>query len=192
MINIINNALNYLGQQNIQSIDEQNDRARKCKQLYDVARKELLRKQDWGFAQEEVELNKLTTENYLERRYVYAYPTDALFIKKIYSKESIRLRRNFEYRVAVLDGQKVICSNQTNPRAIITKDVQDTTLFDETFKEALSYLLASKVALALTGDTQIVSLAIQQYQLALDGATLVNKQEEPTVLRQESDFWKIR
>lgn len=192
MINIINNALNYLGQQSIQSVDEQNDRARKCKQMYDIARRELLRKQDWGFAQEEVILNKLPKENYLERRFVYAYPENALFIKKIYSEESIRLRINFEYRVANLDGQKVICSNQRNPKAIITKDVQDTTLFDATFKEALSYLLASKVALALTADDGLLKASLQQYQLALDGATLVNKQEEPTVLRFESDFWKVR
>lgn len=192
MINIINNALNYLGQQSIQSVDEQNDRARKCKQFYNVARQELLRKQDWGFAQEEIELDKLPKEDYLGRRYVYAYPTNALFIKRIYSEECIRLRRNFEYRVAVLDGQKVICTNERKPKAIITKDVQDTTLFDVTFKEALSYLLASKVAMALTGDTQMVSLAMQQFQLAINDATLVNKQEEPTVIHNESDFWKVR
>lgn len=192
MIDIINNALNYLGQQSISSIDEQNDRARKCKQFYDVARLELLRKQDWGFAQEEVILNKLPKENYLERKFVYAYPTNALFIKKIYSKESIRLRRNFEYRVATLDGQKVICSNEREPRAIITKDVQDTTLFDATFKEALAYLLASKVAMALTGDAEIYRLAVQQFQISINDATLVNKQEEPTVIREESDFWKVR
>lgn len=192
MIDIINNALNYLGQQSIQSVDEQNDRARKCKQFYDVARLELLRKQDWGFAQEEVILNKLPKENYLERKFVYAYPTNALFIKKIYSKESIRLRRNFEYRVATLDGQKVICSNEREPRAIITKDVQDTTLFDATFKEALSYLLASKVAMALTGDAEIQRMAFQQFQISINDATLVNKQEEPTVIREESDFWKVR
>lgn len=192
MIDIINNALNYLGQQSIQSVDEQNDRARKCKQFYDVARLELLRKQDWGFAQEEVILNKLPKENYLERKFVYAYPTNALFIKKIYSKESIRLRRNFEYRVATLDGQKVICSNEREPRAIITKDVQDTTLFDATFKEALAYLLASKVAMALTGDAEIYRLAVQQFQISINDATLANKQEEPTVIREESDFWKVR
>ena len=192
MIDIINNALNYLGQQSIQSVDEQNDRARKCKQFYDVARLELLRKQDWGFAQEEVILNKLPKENYLERKFVYAYPEKALFIKKIYSKESIRLRRNFEYRVATLDGQKVICSNEREPRAIITKDVQDTTLFDATFKEALAYLLASKVAMALTGDAEIYRLAVQQFQISINDATLVNKQEEPTVIREESDFWRVR
>lgn len=192
MITIINNALNYLGQQSILSVDEQNDRARKCKQFYDVARRELLRKQDWGFAQEEIRLNKLPTENYLERKFVYAYPTDALFIKKIYSEECIRLRRNFEYRVAVLDGQKVICTNEKDPKAIITKDVQDTTLFDATFKEALAYLLATKVAMALTGDIEIWKLAVQQYQLSLGDATLVNKQEEPTMVRGESDFWKVR
>ena len=192
MIDIINNALNYLGQQSIQSVDEQNDRARKCKQFYDVARLELLRKQDWGFAQEEVILNKLPKENYLERKFVYAYPANALFIKKIYSKESIRLRRNFEYRVATLDGQKVICSNEREPRAIITKDVQDTTLFDATFKEALAYLLASKIAMALTGDAEIYRLAVQQFQISINDATLVNKQEEPTVIREESDFWKVR
>lgn len=192
MLNIINNALNYLGQQSIQSVDEQNDRARKCKQFYDVARRELLRKQDWGFAQEEIILDKLPTENYLERKFVYAYPTNALFIKKIFSKESIRLRRNFEYRVATLDGQKVICSNEREPRAIITKDVQDTTLFDVAFKEALSYLLATKVAMALTGDAEIYKLAMQQFQLAINDATLVNKQEEPTVIHNESDFWKVR
>lgn len=192
MITIINNALNYLGQQSILSVDEQNDRARKCKQFYDVARRELLRKQDWGFAQEEIRLNKLPTENYLERKFVYAYPTDALFIKKIYSEECIRLRRNFEYRVAVLDGQKVICTNEKDPKAIITKDVQDTTLFDATFKEALAYLLATKVAMALTGDIEIWKLAVQQYQLSLGDATLVNKQEEPTMVRGESDFLKVR
>lgn len=192
MIDIINNALNYLGQQSIQSVDEQNDRARKCKQFYDVARKELLRKQDWGFAQEEVALNKLPKENYLERKYVYAYPANALFIKKIFNKESIRLRRNFEYRVATLDGQKVICSNEREPKAIITKDVSDTTLFDATFREALSYLLASKVAMALTGDAEIFRLALQQFQISINDATLVNKQEEPTVIREESDFWRAR
>ena len=47
-------------------------------------------------------------------------------------------------------------------------------MFDATFKEALSYLLATKVAMALTGDAEIYKLAMQQFQLAINDATLVN------------------
>ena len=192
MLDIINTALNYLGEDSITSVDEKNDKARKAKQFYDISRKELLRKQDWGFAQEEVRLNKLPKENYLERRFVYAYPENALFIKKIFNDECIRLRRNFEYRVAFFNSQKVICTNEAEAKAIITKDIQDTTLFDVTFKEALAYLLASKLAMALTGNTEMFKTTLALYQAALDGATLVNKQEEPTIAKFESDFIKVR
>lgn len=190
MLNIINNALNYLGEASITSVDEQDDKARKAKQFYDVSRKELLRKQDWGFAQEEIVLNKIPKENYLEFKYVYLYPTNVLFIKKIFGQQCIF--KDYKYRVANLDGQKVICCNIDNAKAIITKDVSDTTLFDITFKEALSYLLASKLAMPLTGNMDLFKVALAQYQAALDGATLVNKQEEPTTVRVESDFWKVR
>lgn len=186
MINICNTALNSLGQESISSIDEQNDRARKCKQFYDSSRESLLRIHDWGFSQTDVLLVKLPTENYLNKRYVFLYPTDCLFLKKIYS--ATNPETEIKYSVGYLNGQKVIVTDELEPTCSYTKNVEDTSLFDRLFKDALSYLLASKMAMALTGDTTLLNISLKQYEVALANATITNKDEGTEEVDNECSF----
>ncbi len=190
MLDICNNALSFLGQENISSVDEENERARKCKQFYEICRKSLLRVHDWNFTHADISLTKISQENLFNKLYSYLYPTDCTHINKIYISNIPN--KIIKYEIGYYNGNKIISCDELDVKCLYTKDVTDTSLFDSTFREALSYFIASKIAMALTGDTNLLNIALKQYEYCLAQATLANKEEEPEEADDECSFIEAR
>jgi len=151
-VGICNYALSYLGERNINSLNESIKPATLCNTLYDVARQATLRDHRWSFATKQVDL-ALTTDTVTGWNYVYQYPNDALYATKIYSGAD----EHIEYRVQTNSNKtrKYIVSNQEDAVLIYVADVDNENLFDSLFVEALSYKLASLIAVPLKGDTKL-------------------------------------
>lgn len=180
-LDICNLALSILGQAELSSLSEVNQRATLCKQYYDRVRKQVLREHDWSFARCKEKLFLVREENEGSRMaYVYKKPANCLFVSKVYNDalHTGLKEQQFKLQFDNILKQEVIITETVDAYCEYTKDVTDTSLFDSSFVDAMAGLMAYKMAHSLTGSTQITQLAYQQYQMAMDGARYINKVEQ--------------
>ena len=163
---ICNIALNHIGKEMITSFNEESEAARTCKMHYDLQRKVLLRAYTWSFAAKTVRL-PLLAECLPGLYYVYPYPPECVMARKIFNEETTEdvLEHNLKGNVDQIllnDNTKAIVSNYKNAFLQYTYDAKDANLFPADFSQALSYYLASAIAIPLTG-----SAALSQQMLQL-------------------------
>ncbi|WP_455155618.1 hypothetical protein [Selenomonas noxia] len=162
---ICNMALSYIGQGRINSIDDESEEARKCKIHYDHDRRRMLTAYPWGFAKCIAKLAAYT-DSIPGWDAVYAYPAECLSVLYVYDNEHARKketdRQDFEI-VTLGGGRKAIATDVQEAWAEYTDDIKDPALFSEEFTEALTHLLASSIAMGITGNANIV---VQHMQLA--------------------------
>lgn len=161
-IEIINMALARIGVGSIERMDEPSEAARVTKAFYDHVRRTVLRKYPWGFASRRAEL-ALLTDKAVAYNFAYRQPTDALYIRRLYKKDSEVPWDKRYYKVTSNKTGRIIFTNEEFAQAEYTADVVDTSLFDDAFIEALSWKLAAEVAFALTGKSELAANAIQGY-----------------------------
>lgn len=180
-LDICNMALAILGQAEISSLTEENQRANLCKQYYDIVRQQLLRAHDWTFAKSRDKLLLIREDdNAIGFQYVYEKPAFCLFVTRIFNDALHRSLCDHEFKMEFdsLLRKEVIRTLLEDACVEYVRDVTDTSIFDSLFVEAFSSLLAYKIAHSLTGSTEITQLAYQQYQMALDNARYSNKVQQ--------------
>lgn len=192
-LEICNMALAILGQTDISSLKEDTQSARLCNQYYDSVRKQLLRAHDWGFSKTRDKLIKLGQEEIFGGfEYYYAKPTKALFITAVFEKGEAIKKRRFKMFYKPSLNQEVISTNAENAYVEYVRDVEDTTLYDSLFVEAFSAALATKIAMSLTGSTDLYQMAYQTYKLTLDEARYSNKVEQLDEVVYENPYLSSR
>lgn len=177
-LDICNMALAILGQVDLSSLAEENQRAVLCKQYYDIVRQQLLRAHDWSFAKANDKLSiirKDKTRGTME--FVYSKPVKCLFVSKIYNEGRMEKPGEFILEYDSIKKEEVIRTHLEEAYAEYTRDIEETSLFDSQFVEAFSAALAAKMAMSLTGSLQLYQMAVQTYQYALDNARYTNKVE---------------
>ena len=162
---ICNMALSYIGQGRINSMKEETEEARKCGIHYDHDRRRMLTAYPWGFAKrvEKLALHEVEIPGW---DYVYAYPAECLSVLYVYDKEHARKkeeeRQDFEI-ITLGGGRKGVATNVAEAWAEYTEDAKDPSVFSEEFTEGLTHLLASSIAMGITGNANI---SVQHMQLA--------------------------
>lgn len=161
---ICNMALSYLGQGRINSIDDMSEEARKCKVHYDHDRRRMLTAYPWGFAKH-VEKLAAFPETVPGWDVVYAYPAACLSVLYVYNNANARRKETEpeDYEIVTLDNRKGIATDVQEAWVEYTEDVKDPVNFSEEFVEGLTHLLASSIAVGITGNANI---AVQHMQLA--------------------------
>tara|TARA_R110000803_G_scaffold14183_1_gene39497 strand:- start:149 stop:742 length:594 start_codon:yes stop_codon:yes gene_type:complete len=156
-------ALQHIGDRyDIADLDEETVEAEQVNLIFDDTRDELLRRQPWRFAKKYTDPSTLAVTVPGGWDYAYQYPTDAVKVRGItnilgFDADPI------DFEVALLaDNTKVILTNQDEAEVFYTARVTDTTRFDPEFTMGLSFLLASRVAMALTGSLDIKSALDQE------------------------------
>ena len=191
-LDICNLALAQLGQEPISSLGQDDERARRCNLFYDPVRREVLRTHNWRFACAQADLELLENASEAMGSYVYAYPQNCLFLRKVYAKGAVSESVAFKelYRTE-LPGKVIICAL---PQAQVeyTRDVTDTTIFDPAFVKAFSLALAADLALTLSADMNLAQRILQLYTLALDEARRSNMTENFDVHAADSAFVESR
>lgn len=180
-LNICNLALSILGQAALSSLSEVNNRATLCKQYYDIVRQQVLREHDWSFARCQEKLLLVREEDFGNKMaYIYQKPANCLFVSKVYNDalHGGLKEQQFKLEFDNLSKKEVIRTECAEAYAEYTKNITDTSMFDAPFVDAMSALMAYKMAHSLTGSLEITKMAYQQYQMALDGARYVNKVEQ--------------
>lgn len=192
-LDICNMALAILGQVDLSSLQEENQRAQLCNQYYDIVRQQLLRSHDWTFAKatEKLSLLKQDEERGLAQ-FVYAKPAKCLFVSKVFNKGRMDKAGSFKLELDSSSKKEVIRTKVEEAYAEYVMDIEDTTLYDSQFVEAFSAALASKIAMSLTGSIQLYQMAMQTFQFALDNARYSNKVETLEVAVYDNPYLESR
>lgn len=161
-IEICQMALDHIGAKQINSIDDSCQEARACRRLYSTARDQVLRDFPWNFAHRRASLALADTSGQFGYAYIYYYPADCHHAREIY-RTPLALPP-IEFVIACLDDAvgKVILTHQENAVLIYTYKAKNPQLFDAGFTAALSWRLASDLAMPLTK-----SLSMQEAMLKI-------------------------
>ncbi len=160
-------ALNMLGMPSITSFEEENNSAGLCKQFFPILRDRTLRDHHWSFAATAVKLQAAADEIPFDPAYTYCCPMPGDLIR------ITGIQPDQPYRKA---GNRIFIDNL--PATLIyTRRVDDPTLFDETFCEALQYQLAAEIGMTNTRDPQLINFYRSEYERKLAVARSIDSGE---------------
>jgi hypothetical protein len=203
-VDVCNQALSQLGVNNIQALTEATKEARQCKLFYPISRDTVLESHDWGFARKRLVL-ALSTEVVTDWDYVYQYPSDCLKARKILDETGASTGTIFdlevgqykptgtvEFEVATVGGSQVVLTNKADAELVYTAKITDANLFSSAFVSALSYYIASNLAIPLKGKPEIQQLFMRQYMLQVASAKAEDANQGNKKPDDTSDFARAR
>lgn len=208
---ICNMALSRIGQrQLIANIDEKSESASLCKLFYDQCLESILTECDWPFAQRYQTLALVTEYPNVKWRYAYRYPTGYLSIVSLhqsisgdvtylpsnaYILSNINLRDSRSpnpFTISSDNAGRLILTDLANAIALGSYFITDEAQFDALFANALSWKIASEIAISLSKDASIKNLCLSEYEKALSKAFARASEEEGRDEEPESGFITAR
>lgn len=191
-IDICNMALAQLGQSPISSLEQEDERARRCRLFYEPIKREVLRTHNWAFAATVMPLALLDGGQTQSGLYVYAYPQDCLFLRKVFAEGNLDVSWKFqEFYRQDIHARVILCA-LPQAQAQYTRNMCDESLFDPAFVKAFSLALAADLAVTLSADMALSQQILQKYTLALDEARRSNMTENFERHQGESAFVENR
>lgn len=182
IVSICNLALSNIGKENINALSEASAEARACNQFYEHARDLLLQSYPWNFADKTVALAEVVEPTFGKWNHAYQRPADCLKVRWIFPYSG-----DDQPRIADCDAAKIpfdvdgglIFANASPAVLVYTARIEDSSQFTPLFVDALSWHLATRLAMPLTRDPKARAEA---YQLA----------QEMTRLAREADANETR
>lgn len=194
---ICNLAIGHLGiLSELGNVDsDQSAEASACRRFYEATRDELLRKFQWSFATKIQALGLVEENPNTEWRYSYQYPSDCFLFRRILSGLRVDSRQSrVPYRLAHGAAGRVIFTDMAEAFGEWTLRITDSDRFPPDFTTAFSFLLASRIAPAISaGDPfGLGEKAFQQYRLAIGEAMAMGLLEEQVEEDPDSEFGRFR
>jgi hypothetical protein len=200
-IGICNMALSQLKASGILSFDDNTEEAYQCARMYDFCREALLRRLPWSFARRVAPL-ALTAHKSPLWEFLYRYPADCLFVRRVFNAERPE-RTRWGYQqgrqtmkawdvFGVSEAEKVIGANVSAAYLDYTSDVKNAENFPPDFITALYYYLASELALSLASDANLKQLNFNLMQNALIDSARQNGNESKERFRPAANILKAR
>jgi hypothetical protein len=160
---ISNMALDHIGEKRIASIDDNNNRAQKCKAWYPIARDAMLEEHKFGFAEKRKSLALVSDavydpEDTTGYEYAYAYPSDCLVAEKIYNSSSSKPsdKEPFVLQTNSTLTAVYILTNAASAILVYTGATESfTAMRSKLLQLAISHKLASLIAMPLTKDPKL-------------------------------------
>jgi hypothetical protein len=186
-------ALQHIGDRyDISALDEETVEAEQINLIYDDTRKELLRRFPWRFAKKYTSPATLDVTVPGQWDYAYAYPADAVKILGITNLAN-RKEPILDFEVALLaDDTKVLLTDEDDAELSYTADISDPTRFDPEFTMSFSFLLASRLAMPLTGSLDIKSILDREVLRAVSQAADSDSSEGETRSAPEASWIDAR
>lgn len=144
---ICNMAIRYLGELgNINAIEEASAEAEVSERMYPVALNLMLEEYGWSFATKRAKL-ALLAEDEAGWRFKYACPSDLKRVLSVSYEGDRFFETPSEFVLGQGDSKNLVLYTDTENAVMrYVADTVATTLFPESFCEALALLLASKLA----------------------------------------------
>jgi hypothetical protein len=204
VVDVVNKALNQLGQAPITSLDEDSEAASRAALIFDCLRQSLLRSHFWKFASYSASLAELADEKMLGWTYLYAYPPKCLMIRRLFDEtyaatgSDVTLggdalldleyfqdywifhHPEFRYKMGLSPDTftKSIATN-FNPAYIeYTYDITDPSIWDQNFYDAMVFSLAAELAHGITGKSELAKDYRDQAAAIVTEAKRLDGQED--------------
>lgn len=184
--------------ESLESLNEKTVSAQRCKRVYDICRKELLSKYDWGFCTKFVHLARVDIKSD-GFKYVYKYPTEALKITNVFENKEDYKIKNFRTkmpnntRVFFSNGTKLIGCDYEQAYAEYVYDEQETSNFSPLFVRLLYLEMALRLAKLCGADANSLTFIYNQIQLASLEAKEHSVNEDDNHLHIHDDYYiKVR
>lgn len=194
VVSICNMALARIGVSSfISNLNEASNEARVLNLFYEQMRDFALRDHYWNFARRHVVLADAGTAP-TNWAFKYTYPSDCLKARFI-AVPGIRTPRNDQripFEIASEGSQRVIYTNQQQAELVYTARITDPTLFDPIFESALSYLIASEVAMPLTVKESVAKQARDAYERVKSQAAAHSANEGFEGVEPDSELLTVR
>ncbi|MEZ0575446.1 hypothetical protein [Halodesulfovibrio aestuarii] len=177
VISICNKGLQYVGGSPIVSLEENTRGAELCNQLYAEVRDELLESHHWSFATRYVRLPKLPESPPFYFACAYQLPADCIGVRQLQDSKP------FE----VVEG-RVLYTDSTPAKAIITVRVTDPALYPALFVEVMARKLAAELAVPLMNSAKLEQTMYSKFVDSFARAAAVDGAEGVQQI-DESDGW---
>lgn len=188
---ICNLALSRFGGGKITSLDDTTETARLLSINYDNCLESALRDFPWNFARK-IDTLALTDDTTPGYGFVYEYPSNCVKVLRIYAEGNARMQEKAEFKIITNGNEKFIACNVKDAYCEFTYKVTAPDVYDSLFIKAFSYLLASEVCNAKSGNAQKASEMLQKYQLAIGEAQLAGATENYSNIELPNLFLRSR
>ena len=191
VVSICNLALSNIGKDNINALTDAGAEARACSQFYEHTRDMMLQAYPWRFAGGTVSLAQVTNDKPGQWGYAYQRPTDCLkvrWVRPAYSEDDLALTRQQEISHQYeAEAQRIYC-NLSPAFLRYTAMITDPSLFPPLFVDALSWHLATRLAMPLTRDPKVRAEAFQMAQMMTGQAQMSDANEERETSDHSTEF----
>lgn len=182
-VDICANALRLLGDDPIVSLEDDSERARLCNAFYAPTRDAVLRAHPWNFALRRAALNRLAAAPLFEWSAQFQLPVDPFCLRVIRTDDD-----TYPWKV---EG-RVLLTNRSEVKILYIARVTDVTLFDPLFTDALTYRLAEKLAMPVTGSLEKARAFRDLYLQVLSEALTYDGQEGTPDILEADHLIRVR
>ena len=167
---ICNLALSRFGSSRISDLSETSETARLLSINYDNCLETVLRAFPWNFARRIEPLGLVTVVSTPGYGYLYTYPADCLNVFRVYQEGNARLQDKAQYKIVTDGSTKYIACDVEDAYCEYTANITDPQMYDSTFVKAFSYMLASEICNAKTGNSSKAKEMLEKYTIAVSEA----------------------
>lgn len=171
-VDIVNSALAKIGAPLIVALTDTVRAAVICNEQYPKMRKKLLSSHPWNFATKRVALAATANTPIYEFTTEFLLPSDVLRVLDTDLLEDEPWSVEFN-----VDNNKVLLCNSDSIKIKYIKDITDPTKFPPYFDEALSWLLASDIAFAITQSSSVAQAMYTGFKNEVREARSMDAQE---------------
>ncbi len=157
VVQICNLALSHLGAAAIVSLTERSAEAMACALHFEPCRDSVLRDYPWNFATKRVVLAERSGEMRRDWGHVYSLPSDCLLARDLLPDAPFVIESNDQ------GTTRLLLTHQPQARLLYTARVEEPTLYDPLFVEALAWKLAVQICMPLTRDKNSLQLCQSLY-----------------------------
>lgn len=167
---IVSNAIGFLGNQPITTLDTNNDLVRSAEQAYDFLLPNVLTKNNWRFACQIVQLSQLVATPPTFWKSVFQLPADFLKLIRLYPQN---------YSFEIYEGDKLYSMYDNTDLFIEYIFQPDESLFPPYFSVLMSLEVAAYLAMSNAEKTEYYSAIEQRRINAMAMAAAVDNQNRP-------------
>lgn len=196
LLEIANLALAKLGSPAISAFTEPTAEGRTVNRIYQNVVDAVLRSHHWGFANARVvgaEVDVPTA--HAHRAYAYAWPIGCAMVRSITVPEDtpqapldfevvVDNSLGFERKLILCDADEVIVH--------YSKKLDDVSLYDAIYVDALASRLAAELAIPLTKNAQLRQTFMNEYEYWLGKAKFADVRERPARTEAQDPFLSAR
>ncbi|SBV99072.1 conserved hypothetical protein [uncultured delta proteobacterium] len=178
VVDIVNTALDYLGQAPIINMEERSPNAARARRMWPGARDGVLRSHIWKCAQKRVRLAKLAARPVFGFAFQYQLPPDFL---RLAGTEPGEARFSVEGDRLMADAPELLI-------AYVAR-VEDANLFDASLRDCLALKLAAMMAFGATASTALAQSLDAQYRDRLKEARSADAREGEAQIHKGPGRW---